>query len=613
MTSLSNSLVSLIVLMIMISCDDRVSCQQTSSPVDKGVLRDPRVIQAFDRLQKVRFLRQNRFQEQESIGDQDDDNNEIFDQEQVQHHLMKRSSLHEKEVSDDDMNESQFLSSFKESKKKNRKQKQENQEPSEQQPKLLVLMIDAFRFDYFKQPEMSVGLRHFLSSGSRSPFVTPIFPSKTYPNMFSQVTGMFAESHGIVDNNIYDRRHNQLFFSSKSGPEEQQGIKIDVNGSNSFWWNQSTPIWTTAEKRGLKTGIFYWEGCQTEIQGINVTFCQPYESLVYLNWTEYQAVYEEVIREAMRGFLHEDWSLSMIYFEAVDHNGHSYGLNSPEFKKALSVTDELIFRILTYRKVLGLESSLNIILLSDHGMTFPPSLKDLNNWVNISDYLSAAEDSRPMIGSGTIVQLFPKDHQTFVEMYVNLTRAEIQGGCKVYAKGLDLPSRFHIENERTADIVVVADLGFNINFFSNPWMEAGLHGFDPDSSPDMRGFFAGNGPAFKSKGFVSSQGMTMTDHYLIFCHVLGIDDYCHESNGSWTRVRDLFRREDVFMKHKTSSSLEALQRSYNRFKEDVMLSHDFDQSDDDTLDSYSAIGHTTGVLMIFLTVFFAAITLLSRR
>jgi hypothetical protein len=344
---------------------------------------------------------------------------------------------------------------------------------------------------------------------------------------------------------MFDPNHHELFYSSGSATE-QQGIPIDVNGTHSFWWNESTPIWISAEAAGIKSAIYYWEGCQAEINGVNVSYCLPYESVVGKPWKEYIEIYDNILRDAFTKFTEHDYGLSMIYYEAIDATGHAKGIDSYEFREALRVTDDLITKITVMRKQYFLEDQLNIVLISDHGMMFP--VEHTSKWVHLSKYLSSAEDSVPSMGSGTIVQIWPRD---FIGTYVNLTRAEIDGGLTVAARGLDFKDHWNIErNSRTADILLIADYGYNINNFrADDWNEPGLHGFDPyfenEFTEDMKGILIASGPAFK-KNFVLNKGVRMTDHYNVFCEVLGLrSTHCHRNNGSWNSVRSLF--DDRFL------------------------------------------------------------------
>jgi len=406
------------------------------------------------------------------------------------------------------------------------------------QQKLLVMMIDAFRYDYFLRSEL-VGFRTLLSRGSRSRFVEPAFPSKTYPNMFTQVTGVYTENHGVVDNNIYDPDHHMIFYASG---HSNTTIPVDEEGINPFWWNQSEPIWISAEQAGLRGGVYYWEGCQVEISKTNVTFCQPYKSLMGMPEGEYEALYDSIIRDTILNFKNNSWDLGMIYYELVDAYGHSYGLKSPEFQRALMITDNIILKLLAQIDLNGLRDSVNVILVSDHGMDFWYE-NTTENWILLDKYLCCRDNYDPFTGSGPVVQLHPKSREIYQETVKNLTGVP---GIKVYTKeDENFPERLHMaKNNRTAPIIIVADRNRCINDFSSPFILRGQHGYDPQHYKEMRAIFAATGPFFK-KSFVSKSSMIMVDHYNVFCAVLDINHFCHPNNGSWTRVMDMFA-DDAF-------------------------------------------------------------------
>ena len=66
-----------------------------------------------------------------------------------------------------------------------------------QQPILVILSLDGFRYDYLSRANMT----HFDQLRRRwtfVPHVRPVFPSKTYPNHISIATGLYSESHGVI-------------------------------------------------------------------------------------------------------------------------------------------------------------------------------------------------------------------------------------------------------------------------------------------------------------------------------------------------------------------------------------------------------------------------------
>ena len=102
------------------------------------------------------------------------------------------------------------------------------------QPTIILISLDGFRSDYLEKYE-SPSLKFLAQDGVRAQWMIPSFPSKTFPNHYTIVTGLYPQNHGIVENNVFDRSFNATFTMSKR--EEVQ---------NGRWW-LGEPIWITAE------------------------------------------------------------------------------------------------------------------------------------------------------------------------------------------------------------------------------------------------------------------------------------------------------------------------------------------------------------------------------
>lgn len=67
---------------------------------------------------------------------------------------------------------------------------------------LLLISFDGFRADKFnefinKAPDSNFS-RFIRDGGVRAPYMKPSFPSLTFPNHITLITGLHPESHGIV-------------------------------------------------------------------------------------------------------------------------------------------------------------------------------------------------------------------------------------------------------------------------------------------------------------------------------------------------------------------------------------------------------------------------------
>ena len=70
--------------------------------------------------------------------------------------------------------------------------------------RVVLIAFDGFRADYVDRPA-AVNLRRLAARGVRAERMIPAFPSKTFPNHYTLVTGLTPEHHGIVANVVRDR------------------------------------------------------------------------------------------------------------------------------------------------------------------------------------------------------------------------------------------------------------------------------------------------------------------------------------------------------------------------------------------------------------------------
>lgn len=84
-------------------------------------------------------------------------------------------------------------------------------------PIILVVSYDGFRHDYLQRVKTET-LDSLRRNGVTVPYMQPVFPTKTFPNHQSIATGVFAETHGIVDNTLYDRAHSKTFSGFTDDP-----------------------------------------------------------------------------------------------------------------------------------------------------------------------------------------------------------------------------------------------------------------------------------------------------------------------------------------------------------------------------------------------------------
>src|SRR5581483_12435184 len=121
---------------------------------------------------------------------------------------------------------------------------------------VVLVSIDGFRYDYAKK----YGATHLLAIAARGASapdgMIPSYPSLTFPNHYTLVTGLYPEHHGIVGNEFYDPARKQVYsYKAKSA---------ETDGS----WYGGIPLWVLAEQQGMRAASFFWPGSEADIQGV---------------------------------------------------------------------------------------------------------------------------------------------------------------------------------------------------------------------------------------------------------------------------------------------------------------------------------------------------------
>ena len=221
--------------------------------------------------------------------------------------------------------------------------------PAQQKKHYLVLVsLDGFRYDY----PQKYGAPHLLALGragaSAPDGMLPAYPSLTFPNHFSIVTGLYPEHHGIVANTFYDPARRQTF-----------SYKNDATNSDGTWYG-GTPLWSLAEAQGMRAASFFWPGSEAEIAGHRPTF--------YLH---FQDTFPDTGRiDQIIAWLRlpaaERPHFLTLYYSNVDHAGHTFGPDSDQTRDAVHHLDDMIG--LLHKRLRKLHLPVDLVVIADHGM-----------------------------------------------------------------------------------------------------------------------------------------------------------------------------------------------------------------------------------------------------
>ena len=366
------------------------------------------------------------------------------------------------------------------------------------QPYLVVLSLDGFRWDY---PQMynTPNLNRMAEEGVRAEALIPCFPTKTFPNHYSIATGLYPDHHGIIQNGFTD---------SALGVYEISNRASVMNAA--FYGGE--PIWVTAEKQNVKSAAFYWVGSEAPVQGMYASIWKTYEH----NFS-FTARIDSVITWLQLPEKNRP-HLIMWYIHQPDEIAHQEGPLSESTGKMVSYLDSLVGVFRTRLEALPIAGKVNFIVLSDHGMGELAEERTLYLDELVPRYwLSAA--------SGRDIHLNLQATPAYKDsLYNRLKRVQ---HLNVWKKE-EVPARLHYgTHPRIYDLVVAADSLWNIKITRTDGYDKGGHGYD-NRNTEMHGIFYASGPAFR-KG-VTLPRFENVNLYSLFAEVLKVTPAANDGN-----------------------------------------------------------------------------------
>jgi predicted AlkP superfamily pyrophosphatase or phosphodiesterase len=337
---------------------------------------------------------------------------------------------------------------------------------------LIVISMDGFRADYLDRGDTPV-LAALARGGVRGA-MQPSFPSLTFPNHYTLVTGRYPDHHGVVDNVMWDAGIGQRF--TMSAP----------TASDPRWWDQARPLWITAEEHNVVTAVAGWPGSEVLLDGHRPHYLAPWRDkrtadeavATLLNWLDLPARYRP--------------ALLLGYFYEVDHQGHVFGPRSPQVNQALRTVDAALGKLVAGLKARNLYNRANIVIVADHGMAATPPGQN----TMITDLVPPSLGIVRTSGSGAGIDPLPGHDAALA---ARLLKPHPHFRC--WRKSA-LPARWHYGgNRRVPQFYCLNQPGWRFRTAQDVAKKApempGNHGFDP-ALPDMRATFVAHGPAFRT-------------------------------------------------------------------------------------------------------------------
>jgi len=336
-------------------------------------------------------------------------------------------------------------------------------------PPLILVSIDGFRADYLDRGLTPV-LQGLAAGGARADGMRPSFPSVTFPNHYTLVTGLRPDRHGIVNNTMQDPAFPGATFTLSNREEALRPR----------WWNGAEPVWVTAERHGARTATMFWPGSEVAIRGV-----RPHD------W----AVFDQTLPSSARVDRLLSWfdrppgarpRFATLYFDIVDTQGHTFGPDSAELNAALAEVDAALGRLTDGLRARGVRA--NLVVVSDHGMAALAPERTIH-----LDAIVAPASIEARWLTHYHVGVAPAAGRTAEVEAALLGR---HGALECWRKD-DIPARFRFgRNPRVPPIFCLPDVGWSIVSAARPLPYGpgkGAHGYD-NADPAMAALFVAAGP-----------------------------------------------------------------------------------------------------------------------
>jgi arylsulfatase A-like enzyme len=302
-------------------------------------------------------------------------------------------------------------------------------------------------------------LRDVARRGVVAKRLVPVFPTNTFPNHVTLVTGVHPDRHGIVNNAFLDPERGA--YDREADPR----------------WIEVEPLWSLVEARGIPTASYHWVGSEgawrsgrgpREWRRFDPDVAEGEKVAQILAWLDREPA-------AARPRLVTAW------FHGADQAGHRFGPDAPEVARALRAQDAALAELLAGLERRGALATTSLLLVSDHGMD------RVDERVDLAAALRRAGIRARIFGrgggfAGVVVEDGP-DAET------KATRVARSLGLEAWRRG-EAPAQLRLGNPRSGDVVVVAPPRIAIGGDRL----RGTHGHRPEE-PRMAALFAAIGRA----------------------------------------------------------------------------------------------------------------------
>ncbi len=372
-----------------------------------------------------------------------------------------------------------------------------NSVAAKEKPYLILISADGFRYDY-AQKYHAENLLKFSNAGVKAKAMLPSYPSITFPNHWTLITGLYPSHHGLIDNFFYDYQWKESYAMNKK--ENAEAGK----------WYGGNPLWSLAEQQGVVSASLHWVGAASDAGSMRPTY--------YYHYHEKFSPKERITKVVNWLRLPEDVRPHFIslYFPDVDAAGHHFGPEEKETEIAVKSVDAAVGDLVKKVNDLGLKN-VNFIFVSDHGMVnvnkeYPLPIPEI-----LLD-----KDRFDFYNSQTLLRVVVKNPAEIKEVYRFLRKNKTEQYDVMLTK--KFPKKLHFSTkddkyQRIGQILLVPKAP-NVFLEKGKKTSAGKHGYNPWVTNEMKAVFFAWGDQFKND--IEIKEFPNVDVYPLIADVLGL-------------------------------------------------------------------------------------------
>lgn len=346
-------------------------------------------------------------------------------------------------------------------------------------PYVILISFDGFRADYTERFDLP-NFKKFIKEGAASEGLIPSFPSKTFPNHYTLVTGLYPGNHGLVDNSFFDPARKKPY-----------GMRIREAVTDPYYYG-GVPLWRLAKEQGVRSASYFWVGSELKAEGLHPDYYYDYDQSVPFDKRVDQVITWLGLPEKERPHM------ITLYFSSPDYEAHRYGPWAEETKQTVLSMDSLLGNLM--QRVDSTKLPVNVVIVSDHGMSELTEASE--TYIFLDELVTTREGSVTVSNGGTQAHLYAASPAKKDSLYTLLKSKEKDF---TVIRREDFPTQWHYAHPRSGDLMIVAKpgkyivTGDPVKFRQqmNVGAKFGAHGYDPDQVKDMHGIFYAKGPNIK--------------------------------------------------------------------------------------------------------------------